>query len=93
MVNAAVARYSVDLGEALTSATVEALDRAEWDVDKKRWDVRIGSVFLRERILTVAERLPLPDPTPGQRGPVWRFPDETYQAIRKEFGMDPRPVP
>jgi hypothetical protein len=93
MVDAAVARYSVELDEGLSSAIADALDAAEWDPEKQRWNLRLGSAFIRQRILGVAARLPFPDPTPAQAGPVWRFPDETYQAVRGEYQLAARPPP
>ncbi len=46
--------------------------------------------FIRERILEAAARLPVPDPGRAA-GSLWRFPDETYQAVRKEFGLPANP--
>jgi hypothetical protein len=89
MVNAAVARYAVELQQGLSGTIGEVLDAATWDKEHQRWDVRIPPTFIRERILEAAARLPVPDPTRAA-GIIWRFPDETYQAVRKEFGLAPK---
>jgi len=86
MVNSAVARYAVDLQHGLSGTIGEVLDAAEWDKDRKRWQIRIPPTFIRERILEAAANLPVPDPTRAA-GSLWRFPDETYQAVRKECGL------
>jgi hypothetical protein len=90
MVNAAVARYSVELQEGLNGTIGEVLDGAAWDKERSRWDIRMPPTFIRERILEVAASLPVPDPGRAA-GSLWRFPDETYQAVRKEFGLPAKP--
>jgi hypothetical protein len=90
MVSAAVARYAVELQTPLGASIEKTLDDAEWDEENKRWEIRISSSFLRERILGAADPLPLPDPTRAG-GSMWRFSDETYQAVRASFGLDSRP--
>jgi hypothetical protein len=90
MVNSAVARYSIELQQGLSGTIGEVLDKAEWDTDSKRWEIRIPPTFIRERILEVAARLPVPDPS-RSAGSLWRFPNETYQAVRREFGLAERP--
>ena len=92
MVSSAVARYAVDLTEAITTSIEGVLDGATWDADKMRWEVRMATAFLRERILGAADPLPVPDPTKSG-GSVFRFADETYQAVRESFGLADRPPP
>jgi hypothetical protein len=41
MVNAAVARYAVELQRGLSGTIGEVLDAATWDEERKRWDIRI----------------------------------------------------
>jgi hypothetical protein len=89
MVNSAVARYAVELQQGLSGTIGQALEAAIWDKDRERWEVRIPPIFIRSRILEAAARLPVPDPTRAA-GSLWRFPDETYQAVRKEFGLPPK---
>lgn len=91
IVNAAVARYAVELQQGLSGTIAEVLDAASWDKEHKRWDIRIPPTFIRERILEAAARLPFPDATRAA-GTIWRFPDETYQAVRKEFGLAAKPA-
>jgi hypothetical protein len=90
-VNNAVARYAVELSEGLHGALTETLEDASWDPEHNRWNVRIGSTFVRERLLDILGRLDLPDPVSAQRGPVWRFADETYQAVRMAMGLEAKP--
>jgi len=90
-VNAAVARYSVELSEGVMKVIQDSLEDADWDENKGRWEVRIASTFVRERMLDVLGRIDLPDPSPAQRGPVWHFADETYQALREAVGLEAKP--
>lgn len=90
MVNAAVARFAVELQEGLAEVIVQLLEEASWVEARRRWEVRIPSTFVKERILDVIGRLPLPNPESAQRGPIWHFSDETYQALRAEFGLTPK---
>ena len=89
MVSAAVARYAVELQSSLEASVTDALESASWNKEGKRWEMRMSSSFLRERILGAADPLPFPDPT-RTGGSVWRFSDETYQAVRSSFGLEPR---
>jgi hypothetical protein len=89
MVNSAVARYAVELQYGVSGTIGEVLDAATWDKDRERWEIRVPPTFIRERILEVAARLPVPDPS-RVAGSLWRFPDETYQAVRNEFGLASR---
>jgi hypothetical protein len=91
LVGNAIARYSVELRDALERALVELLEAATWNPEVDRWEVRIPSAFVRERVRDVLSQLPLPDPVPAQRGPLWRYADETYQALRMHFGLAARP--
>jgi hypothetical protein len=86
-VNYAVARYGVELADGLHGAVIEALEDAAWNEERARWDVRIASTFVREKVMDTLSRLDLPDPALAQRGPVWRFADETYQALRDAMGL------
>ncbi len=86
IVNSAVARYAVELQQGLSGAIGEVLEAATWNKDRERWEIRMPPTFIRERILEAAARLPVPDPG-RSAGSLWRFPDETYQAVRKEFGL------
>jgi hypothetical protein len=90
LVNTAVSRYAVELQEGLSGTIGQVLEGATWDRDRERWAIRMPPTFVRERILEVAARLPIPDPSRAA-GSLWRFPDETYQAVRKEFGFAEKP--
>lgn len=90
MVNSAVARYSIELGQGLSGTISEVLEGATWDEGRERWEIRMPPTFIRERVLEVAARLTVPDPGRAA-GSLWRFPNETYQAVRNEFGLPPIP--
>jgi hypothetical protein len=92
-VNAAVARYRVEIDAAVRTTVTDLLEAASWNPEAEKWDVRMPSVFIRERIADTLEQLDLPDPVPAQRGSLWRFPNETYQALRRSFGLSPRAKP
>ncbi len=95
LVNGAVARYKVELQARVTDLVARLLEEAEWQAASSggRWSVTIPTTFIRERITDALEQITLPDPVPAQRGPVWSFADESYQALREEFSLDPRPKP
>ena len=89
LVNSAVARYAVELQQGLSGSTADVLDAASWDKERDRWEIRMPTTFIRERILEVAARQPMPDPS-RVAGSLWRFPDETYRAVREEFELPAR---
>lgn len=89
----AVARFKVELHEGVAAEVVRLLENASWDRAGTRWEVQVPSMFVRDRILDALARSPLPDPVRAQRGPVWTFADETYQELRRQFGLDPKPPP
>lgn len=91
MVNSAVARYAVELQPDLSGTIGAVLESAAWVKERERWEIGLASTFIRERILEAASRLPVPDPSRAA-GSLWRFPDETYQAVRKEFGLKAKPA-
>lgn len=91
LVNGAVARYSVEVQAAVRKIIVELLETASWDDESKRWEVSIPTTFVRERIMDALDRIALPTPVSAQRGPIWKFADETLQALRREFGLPEAP--
>lgn len=93
LVNAAVSRYSIEIAEGLLAALCELLGDAEWNPDVSRWEVSMPAGFIRNRVLDILRRTNLPDPSRADRGAVWRLADETYQWLRQEYGLDPRPPP
>lgn len=93
LVNTAVARYSVELqGDILRNMT-GLVEEARWDPSDLRWLVRVPTVFVRERMMEVLGSLDLPDPVSAQRGPLWSFADETYQALRLALGLPEKQKP
>jgi hypothetical protein len=93
LVNAAVARYAVEssrkdsAGRSKTSWTRQPGTRSTNDGGSG-----LPTTFIRDRILEVASRQPVPDPT-RPAGSLCRFPDETYQAVREGFGLEVRKEP
>jgi hypothetical protein len=92
-VSEAVARFKVELHEGVTAEVVRLLDNASWDPAGTQWQVQVPSMFVRDGILDALSRSPLPDPVRAQRGPVWTFADETYQELRRQFGLNTKPPP
>lgn len=90
-VNGAVARYLVDLRSQVDSMISRLLEDAVWKAD--RWEVRMPTVFVRDRVLDALADIDQPGPESTGRGSIWRFPDETYQALRNVLGLEPRPAP
>jgi hypothetical protein len=91
MVNAAVARYGIELRANVTQSIRGLLDAATWR--EGRWEVRLPSSFVRERVWEVVNGLDVPNPVTAERGTVWKLADETYQALRGRFGLGPRKIP
>ncbi|MCA1702285.1 MAG: hypothetical protein LC808_03035 [Actinobacteria bacterium] len=91
LVESAIARYDVELRTSVDARVSEVLNDAAWEED--RWEVELPVGFVRDRVLDVAAETPLADPTRAGRGAVYRFPDETYQAVRKQIGLKTRVKP
>ncbi len=92
-VNGAVARYLVELQAQVGETIRGLLADGEWDKEAGRWNVRVPSVFVRDRIADVLAGLDVPEPEPARRGSIWRFADETFQALRGEFDLEAQPPP
>jgi hypothetical protein len=86
-VNAALARYRVELGEDLRKATAASLEAATWDRDAGRWLVTLPTTVVRERIMDLLSQEELPDPTTAERGALWKVPNDTFQWLRAEHGL------
>lgn len=86
-----LARYDFELAEAISQRVQSVLDSALWD--GSRWQVGVPLGPVRERVIEEVSQLAEPDPETSGRGQLWLFPDETYQAIRSAFHLDPRPKP
>jgi hypothetical protein len=91
MVNTAVARYGIELSASVGQTIRGLLDAATWR--EGRWEMRMPSAFVRERVWDVVNRLDVPNPVTAERGAVWKVPDETYQALRTRYGVGARKVP
>jgi hypothetical protein len=92
-VNGAVARYLVELQAQVGDTIRGLLADGGWDTEAARWKVRVPSVFVRDRIADVLAGLDVPEPEPARRGSIWRFADETFQALRVEFSLEEQPPP
>lgn len=91
LVESAIARYDVELRTSVDARVSEVLNDAAWEED--RWEVELPVGFVRDRVLDVAAETPLADPTRAGRGALYRFPDETYQAVRNQIGLKTRVKP
>ena len=91
LVESAIARYDVELRTSVDSRVAEVLDDARWEED--RWEVELPVGFVRDRVLDIAAETTLADPTRAGRGAIYRFPDETYQAVRIQLGLKTKGKP
>jgi hypothetical protein len=91
LVEAAIARYDVELRDSVNSRVAEVLEGGTWS--EERWEVELPAGFVRDRVLEAASDTAFADPTRAGRGSVYRFPDETYQAVRKTVGLKKRTKP
>lgn len=89
LVEAALARYDVELRESVNTRMAEVLGDATWQ--GRRWEVELPVGFVRDHVLALAADTRLPDPERAGRGAVWEFPDETYQELRRQLGLPERP--
>ena len=83
-----LAKYKLDLDAELKKKVASLLETAIWKKD--RWEIELPPGVLQGTILAAADETTLPDPERAGRGKVWKFPDETYQAIRASFGLPKR---
>jgi hypothetical protein len=90
-VESAIARYDVELRASVNARVAEVLDAAIWTEEK--WDVELPLGFVRDRVLEIAGETTFADPNRAGRGSVYRFADETYQAVRASVGLRARPRP
>ena len=91
MVNTAVARYEIELRAAISANIRALLEAATWR--EGRWEMRMPSTFVRERVWEAVDQLDVPNPVLAERGAMWKLADETYQALRARFGLGPRKIP
>jgi len=91
LIENAIARYDVALHDGVYGRIAELLDSAVWK--EERWEVELPAGFARDSVLEEAGRIELADPERAGRGTIWRFPNETYQAVRGVFGLKSRPKP
>lgn len=92
LVDAALARYKIDLDAEIAALEKRVLDSAIWLKKAERWEMTIPPVLLVS-ILDRAQRSNQPDPMRAGTAYVWRFPDETYQAVRQASGLSSRNKP
>lgn len=89
-VNEAVARYRVELQASVSQTICRLLEEATWSKEHQRWEVRLPGQYVQEKIRAVLGELTLPDPERAHRGSLWRFPEETYRALRQHYGLPER---
>jgi hypothetical protein len=85
----AAARYDVEVQHLINQRVCEVLDEATFRREPEERAVNVTSGVVRDAILSKALESNLPDPRRVQ-GTKFSFPDETYQATRKAFGLAER---
>lgn len=91
LVEAAFARYEVELKDAVVQRVTDLLDAASWT--EERWEVELPMGIVQRDVFEKVERLNTANPDRAGRGQIWKFPDETYQGVRLAFGLKRRPKP
>jgi hypothetical protein len=89
LVNSAVARYAVELG-GVAETIRQALKNAVWSPEPEGWLLDLSSELVRDRLSATLASKDLPDPERMKRGAIWRYPVETYSALREAFDLPPR---
>ena len=89
LVNAAVARYAVQLG-GIDEIIRQVLKAAQPSDEPPGWLVDLSSELVRERLTAMLSSRNLPNPERIKRGASWRYPIETYAALRDSFGLPQR---
>lgn len=92
MVQAAFARFAVELSDDLRLSVQNTLNAALWDDEDERWHVQIPIALVREWLLDRSRLSDKANPARA-RGCVWRFPDETYQYLRGLADLNPKSKP
>jgi hypothetical protein len=91
LVESAIARYDIELRESVDQRVAEILKKATWI--EGHWELELPNGFVRDRILEAASKTTFADPTRAGRGVIYKFPHETYNAVRKSFGLPASPKP
>lgn len=91
LVEDTVARYEVELKKVVEDRIQKLLDEAQFIDD--RWEVLLPDGVIRASVLEKARQTSLADPESARRGQIWRFPDETYAAVRKAFKLKKKEKP
>ena len=89
-VNTSVARFAVELDSQIAGAISQLLEGAVWIKEDNCWEVRIPWEYVRERLNDELNDLDLPRPSKTERGSLWAFTDETYQAMRQLYDLPER---
>src|SRR4029077_7969053 len=63
------------------------LKAAEPSDEPAGWLGDLSSELVRERLTAMLSSRNLPDPERIKRGAIWRYPIETYAALRESFGL------
>jgi hypothetical protein len=90
-VDAALARYRVEL-EAEVDAAIRvafADDAPGEEVIDDTWSLVVPDALM-PRVRQLIHEAGQPEATSTRKGSVWKFPDESYQAVRKAVGLPHR---
>ncbi len=85
----ALARYRTELAAARKTAVQRLLEDAK--PYQAGWRLQIRSAFVEDSIMEALDGTGLPAPTRTTSMGVLSAADETYQALRKAFGLAERP--
>jgi len=91
LIEAAVARYEVELKQVVEDRIKALLEAATYA--EGRWEVELPSGVIRTSVLETAEQASLANPEPAGRGPIWRFPHETFTAVRAAYKLKEKKRP
>src|SRR5207245_1658186 len=83
LVAQAAARYAVQLETRMLAFAREVLDQAEYDTEnEQQWKMRISTAALKDRFETILRQTASPGPSSSRLEGIFRYPDESYQALR-----------
>jgi hypothetical protein len=93
-VDSAMARFRVELDEAMDAAIRAAFadDAAGTEFMDSLWWVRVPDSLIG-RVRQIVHDAGQPEIASARKGNVWKFADESYQAVRAAVALTVRPLP
>ena len=93
LIESTVARYRVELADIVPGRIKSLLDEAKYDEESKRWRVELPTGVIKNSVIDNLRRLNQPNPKPSDIGEIWEFATETFNALRKEYGLAEKLAP